>query len=174
MDTPSAPEVQPSDFQYTPWSITLADKQAFERYVTRKKVQSVLEFGSGISTAVFGALCSVDSLDNMPQYAAKTRELVKHLPNAVVHEWNGRDLTPLLRPRYDMVFIDGPWFDSGDHRKDREAAFLHATRLSDRIWVHDALRDGEMRLQLWYLAPIYTRRGTVFSDSNRVMFLWEA
>lgn len=118
------------------WRISAATARALAALFEATRPRRLLEFGSGVSTVLFAALCAqagggrrVISIEEHPAYAVRTRrlldefELAQHattlvapVGDSIFGGWAGRTYRPdpdtlrlaLAGERVDFVFIDGP------------------------------------------------------------------
>ncbi|MHA2377343.1 MAG: glycosyltransferase family 2 protein [Candidatus Thorarchaeota archaeon] len=120
-------------------AIQSLDWDFLKTLVTDEKIDSVLEFGSGLSSLLMSEYVEVDSYE--------TDATVSSFLSSKINGnwlnlkfWNGKELS--LKRHYDLAFIDGP---AGG--KNRENAFKLAALHADRIVVHDAGRPHEKLFQ---------------------------
>jgi predicted O-methyltransferase YrrM len=130
---------------------------------TKSKPARALDLGSGVSTLVLGKIApqaSVISIDNSPEYGAKTRELLDAhqitnvdlriaplKPHADGVDWY--DLSQFTDiDQIDLLFIDGPPSTENNKRARHPAISVCLPKLSPRaiIVIDDAGREGEREM----------------------------
>ena len=128
-------------------SIDPLDWPFIEAVLKKHKVKTVLEFGSGLSTALFSEKYGllVDSFETEQDWIDK---VAKEAPNAKIHKWNGRDGGEFAENAYDLAFVDGP-----ANGQNREEATRHAANAAKIVIMHDATREWETKWAEKYLAP---------------------
>jgi hypothetical protein len=160
---------------YGPSAVPDNDLDLLRRLVKQFAVQTVVEFGPGRSTYVFlNEGCRVWSYEYDPKYLAKiTKALGTHERLTLQPFVNASQVTFEPPPgKVDLVFVDSPsqHHSPGMPKTCRLDVTLAATRLSDRILLHDAKRPGEKGT-----SAELVRRGwtSVFLKSQLGMFLFE-
>jgi len=141
-----------------PWALSKKALALLGRRLEELQPKVVLELGSGLSTVVMRRHCeNVVSLEHMPKYHAKTKELVGDLPGTlrlarVVERMTPAGELPFYETRVpediDFVLIDGPPESIGR----AGALFMVWDNLAPGavIWLDDYRRNGEQRaLELW-------------------------
>jgi hypothetical protein len=127
-----------------PWggyAIQSIDWDFIKPIVTNAEINTVLEFGAGLSSLLMSEHVSVTSYETDGAVISKIQHLINGNALAIGH-WDGRVLPCLLTQQYDLAFIDGP---AGG--ENREAAFRLAAQHAERIVVHDAGRPYERNFQ---------------------------
>lgn len=150
-----------------PWgdfAIIEKDWDFIREAIEQEGVETVLEFGTGLSTLLISEMASVDTFETDVTYMDK---IIEKLPeegrDVRFYTWDG--IVPpepsQLRKKYDLAFVDGPvGKDSGGI--GREVSIRLAVEHSDRIIIHDAGRPHEAMLQEKYLKDkfqLVTRNG---------------
>ena len=112
--------------------------------ITHFKIQSILEFGSGLSTLLFQNL-----VPNVTSYETHPEFLTPYLPyfneHLTLKIWDGKtQLTNI--GHYDMVFVDGP-----KDGKNRYYATQIASLISPIVIVHDGYRADDFLNQTFLL-----------------------
>jgi hypothetical protein len=119
-------------------SISAADWEGIRAHL--EGVESVLEFGAGMSTKLFCAAgLKVVSLETNNRWIAR----VGHLP-AEIHYWDNFTLPPAAVRRYDLAFVDGA--------EPRDHQVILARQMAAKIIVHDGGRPQERALIAEHLA----------------------
>jgi len=115
-----------------------------KRMVLENHVETVLEFGAGLSSLLLSELVQkVVSYETNKEWAEEIG--MKGNGNLEIRLWDGVSL-PHIRGDYDLAFIDGP--EGGENR---EAVFAITSETFDRIICHDAQREHELTWQKKYL-----------------------
>ena len=118
------------------YPINQAEEKWLRSLARMNKINSVLEFGPGKSTAVWLETCGgpVVSIEKDPHKKEQMLNKFGHF---------GRWWSPPYPPRgerYDMAFVDGP---AGTPRYSRLASLMAAAELTDLMILHDFGRLGE-------------------------------
>jgi hypothetical protein len=129
-----------------PWggyAIQSIDWDFIKPIVQQPEVETVLEFGSGLSSLLMSEYAFVRTYET----DATVADQIKNLCNGNrldMQIWDGKRIETFFIPLtgYDLAFIDGP---SGG--KNRELSFRLAARRANRIIVHDAGRPHERNWQ---------------------------
>lgn len=144
------------------WAISQKDWEFLRNIVQREGVKKILEFGSGLSSLLLSEFAEVVSYETDAEWLKLIEE--KKIPgynNLTLRKWSGVDEPEeLLYGKYDMVFVDGPP-GKVTGGPGRDISIRLATKLSDRVVVHDGQRAEELGLQLKYL------RGEAFKLVSR-------
>jgi hypothetical protein len=90
-------------------SIDERDEQFLREWIQKHEIKTVLEFGPGMSTVLFGRLgLKVHSVELDPAYLAQA----PRVPGCWLHSWSGNNIEALselgLPPLFDLGFVDGP------------------------------------------------------------------
>jgi ADP-heptose:LPS heptosyltransferase len=126
-------------------SITDKDWDFIKEVIEKYKVETVLEFGAGLSTLLLNSL-----LDKKPiTYEAnigwikKIKEINK---DCDIRKWNGFVFRDSFEKPFDLAFVDGP---AGG--ENREESIKTASKLAKSVIIHDAGRAPERKWQDKYL-----------------------
>jgi len=123
-------------------SLTEGDWKFLRDTIKNNKVNSVLEFGAGLSTLLLNEMSiKVTTYETEQEWIDKTLALN---PKCDIRLWDGLSLD--LKEKYDLVFVDGPAGGAS-----REFSTKIASEVSDILVVHDAGRPNEMKWQEKYL-----------------------
>jgi ADP-heptose:LPS heptosyltransferase/glycosyltransferase involved in cell wall biosynthesis len=134
-------------FQWGGGSITDKDWIFIKDIFKKEKVQTVLEFGAGLSTLLFSSVVkSVETYETQPGWIKKIGDMASK--NSIIKHWNGRVVPEPLKEKYDFAFVDGP---AGG--QNREWSTKYASEHADLVIVHDAGRPSERKWQAKYLEP---------------------
>ena len=121
-----------------PWW-TFEDYQSMLDAMARFKPRTVLEFGPGSSTLAMieGGAGHIDTLEDNPEYYARTHErLALRFPDRVtVHRYRHNDpvsVDACDSKRYDLGFVDGP-----RNTMERPASFAYALARCAVVLCHD-------------------------------------
>lgn len=128
-------------------ALTERDWEFMQETFAKFKVESVLEFGAGLSTLLLN-----DKVKNVVTYEDKQEwiDKIKEInPKADVRLWDGVNLNPIPE-KFDLAFVDGP---TGG--QSREFATYFATQESDILMIHDAGREFERKWQDKYIKDYY-------------------
>jgi len=138
-------------------SITKADWIFIKPILEKYEVETILEFGAGLSTLLFASLgIRVISFELDKDAKGSWSDMIsRNNPNIDIRIWDGKDLQGPL-PHFDLVFVDGP---SGS--QNRERSIQLSSEMADLIIVHDGGRKLESKWQAEYIAPkfAYTENG---------------
>lgn len=107
-------------------SVSIEDYNAFKQF----RPESVLEFGSGLSTILFADMGAKILSFEQEDWVLASMKKIKHVwdKHAVLKKHTG--IWPYsISGDYHMAFIDGPWSRTGQ----ASVAIDH----TDYIWVHD-------------------------------------
>ena len=134
-------------FQWGGGSITDRDWIFLKEIFEKEKVETILEFGAGLSTILFAnTVKSVETYETQPGWIKKISDMAPE--NSVIKLWNGRIVTEPLKEKYDFAFVDGP---AGG--PNREWSTEYASKHADLVVVHDAGRKEERMWQAKHLEP---------------------
>ena len=166
------------------WPMGVAAINAWTSAVLKRKPDSILEFGSGISTVVSSILMRRIHGDDQPRVysveqgedaATETRARLSRLglePLAKIHiapvtetitdvfSAPGYDTTEeaagqfLAGARPEMVLVDGPFGPYGARFSTLPLFHRHLADNAE-IWMDDALRDSELSIARWWVALGY-------------------
>lgn len=126
------------------WAIAEKDWDFIKDIIQRKKVNTVLEFGTGLSTLLISGIAEVDTFETNGEWAEKIEAEALN-GNIKFYIWNGQD-PPEIKKRYDLAFVDGPT-GKASGGIGREMSMKLASKYADKIIVHDAGRTDEAYLQ---------------------------
>jgi hypothetical protein len=105
-------------------TIKKADWEYLRKYLEREKPQRILEFGTGLSTMLFGKYAVVDSYETMTRIVVAMWNL--GLPNVNVYPWDNESM---VDGSYDFAFVDGA--------KPRGRQVEIAQALAPVVGIHD-------------------------------------
>ena len=122
-------------------SLTERDWEFISQTIDDNKVESVLEFGAGLSTLLFN-----DKLKNVVTYEDKQGWIDKlnKLKKCNIQLWDGESIS--TDEQFDLAFVDGP---AGDI--SREQSTKIASERAKIVIVHDAGREWARKYQEKYL-----------------------
>ena len=130
-------------------ALTDRDWEFMQRVIKENKVNTVLEFGAGLSTLLLGSLgLDVTTFEDRVGWID---DVLNREPRCDIRQWNGTvdsAVMPILNKKFDLVFVDGP---AGG--QNREWSTKIASLVSDLVIVHDAGREWEKKWQEQYLEP---------------------
>lgn len=139
------------------WAISQKDWEFLRNIIQRNSLRTVLEFGTGLSSLMLSETVEVVSYETDPEWAKLIEEKkIAGLNKLIIKIWNGKDIPAELLngKRYDVVFVDGPpGLVTGG--VGRSVSIPLATKLSDKVIIHDAQRDEEWGLQMKYLRGVF-------------------
>lgn len=127
-------------------SIYEEDWKFLKEIMDKYSVKSVLEFGAGLSTIILNELgIKVVTYENDQDWIDATKKLNNR---ADIRKWDGQTID--CTDRFDLIFVDGPraW---GHMVFGRQHSIKIASELSDLVFLHDAIRPGEILWQNTYL-----------------------
>lgn len=152
-----APTVKPVDedllkkygFKWGGGAITDKDWIHMKALLEKYKTKSVLEFGAGLSTLLFGSVVDeVHTFETQPGWINKIKAMTDEKKHSF-YSWDAtKEFVPpsVLPKRFDFAFVDGP---AGG--QNREWSTKAAAELADVVIVHDAGREWERKWQDKYL-----------------------
>lgn len=129
-------------------AVTERDWEFIQNIMKENHVESVLEFGGGLSTL----LLSDVGLKELVTYEDKQGwidKLKKIKPGLDIRLWDGK--TNGIKGQFDLAFVDGPAGDSS-----REMSTKIASEKARVVIVHDAGREWARKYQDQYLVPGFT------------------
>jgi ADP-heptose:LPS heptosyltransferase len=153
-----APTVKPIDedllkkygFTWGGGAVTDKDWIHMKALLEKYKSKTVLEFGAGLSTLLFGSVVDeIHTFETQPGWIKKIKDSAddnKH----TFYNWDAtKEFVPpsVLPKRFDFAFVDGP---AGG--QNREWSTKAAAELADVVIIHDAGREWERKWQDKYLA----------------------
>lgn len=141
---------------YGGFSITALDWDFIKDVMLKNNVKNVLEFGSGLSSLFISEHAKIDSFETDPKQAEFIKQRCRN-ENLIIHLWDGISCE-LPQQNYDLVFVDGPKGKSSVGLTGgigREHSIRIASEHSDRIIIHDANREEEIKLQDKYIKPYF-------------------
>ena len=125
-------------------SVTDKDWMFMKDVFKDEKIETVLEFGCGLSTLLMGTVATkVDSYGTMTAWNDKIKGMIDPRKHTIAY-WDGK--TTSVKGVYDLAFVDGP--PGGENR---EWATKLASEHANLIIVHDAGRVPERKWQTKYL-----------------------
>ena len=141
-------------FEWGGGCITDRDWMFMKDIVKENNVKTILEFGAGLSSLLFGTMVDkVVTFETQQGWIQKIKDMAddeKH----TFFQWDGINLEidDLLEEgiKFDMAFVDGP---AGSMNREWSTKF--GSQLADIVIVHDAGRKGEKMWQDKYLAPTF-------------------
>lgn len=152
-----APKVEAVDDEYLEnWGFKwgndhLTDKDwIFIKDILKEyEVKYILEFGSGLSSLLFGTMVDqVLSFDEPGGYINKVTKCIDKKKNELVL-WDGKTVNlpkKYSKTKFNLIFVDGP--RGGENR---EWSTKYASENADLVIVHDAGRQNERKWQTKYL-----------------------
>lgn len=144
VSAPTVPVDNPYGLPFGGGSLTERDWEFISNTIDEYKVESVIEFGAGLSTLLLN-----DKVKNVVTYEDKQAWIDKMIsikPSCLIQPWDGKSDVPIRR--IDMAFVDGPAGDIG-----REHSTRIASELARIVIVHDAGREWARKYQETYLVP---------------------
>jgi hypothetical protein len=141
-----------------PANITEDDEDFIAKIVLENGVETVLEFGSGISTLFLSGLVDIVSYETDSKYI---KAVLGKNPRLDVRWWDGKRVTEEL-PKFDMAFVDGPAYG-----ENRRYSTKIASQKTDIVIIHDAERKFEQQWQDKYLEEDFR-----LMASNRMCHCW--
>jgi hypothetical protein len=138
------------------WAIAQKDWEFIRNIIQREEIKTILEFGSGLSSLLLSEFVEVISYETDDEWQKCIEEKkVPGLNNLSLRKWSGVDEpTELEGKKFDLVFVDGPP-GKVTGGPGREVSIRLATKLSDRIILHDAQRAEEFGLQMKFLRGVF-------------------
>ncbi len=140
----------PSGIPWGGMSISQKDWAFIKGVIDEHKIETVLEFGSGLSTVLMSDLTHVTSFECDLERANTIAAKSVHGKTSMM-KWNGIVASGLSH-KYDMAFVDGP-LGKVCGGLGREHSMRDAAKYADIVIVHDAGRIDEHRWQNKYLRP---------------------
>jgi len=183
-----------SSVQMGTWAIDQNGAKMLWEWLEKERPAHIFEFGSGVSTLVFGAWIkqsatqgtSCVSIDQNRRDAEKTNAwlkrlglsdfvIVHHVPVDVSGRYHLAEASGIMNGvKYDFVFVDGPAGPDGCRCHTLPALRPH---LSDKgVWfLHDALRDGELyAIQQWQRDDVFRTKGIYAVGQGLAVGEWGA
>ena len=141
-------------FEWGGGCITDKDWMFMKKTLQKNNVKTILEFGAGLSSLLFGTMVDkVVTFETQQGWIKKIKDMSDEKVNHFFH-WDGKDLdiNDLLEEgiKFDFCFVDGP---AGSMNREWSTKF--GSELADIVIVHDAGRKGERMWQDKYLAPTF-------------------
>jgi len=149
-------------YQGNPYAIDENEWNLLIEFLRSNNIRSVIEFGVGISTKLFLAMCSrVVSYEHDQDWASKfDHDVILYDPMKPIQ---------YIDEKFDLAFVDGP---NGKFRIPDNCSRYYTTEAakkhSDIIIIHDSKRDGETEtirrlLSDWQRQDLPSARGlTIF------------
>jgi len=133
------------------WAVAQRDWEFIRNIIQREGIKTVLEFGSGLSSLLLSEFVEVVSYEDDDEWMKLIEgKKIPGLNKLTLRKWSGvEEPKELETERYDLVFVDGPP-GKVTGGPGRDVSTRLATKLSDRIVIHDAQRDEEVGLQMKY------------------------
>ena len=123
-----------------------------ESIIRKYKVKTVLEFGPGLSTLLFGkAGMKVKTLEDKEEWVSEK----DFGPKCDVVIWDGKRF-PGEFSQYDLALVDGP--KGGESRAQ---STLYASAMSNLVLIHDCRRKYEKIWQGAFLESQFQKVGAV-------------
>lgn len=137
--------VSPYELPFGGGSLTDRDWLFMKAVMRKYGVESVLEFGAGLSTLLFNENSRVVvTYETNQGWIDKIRK-IKH--GCWIELWDGK-IVPNQNTQYQLAFVDGP---AGD--MPRAVSTNYAAEHANLVIVHDAGREWARKYQEQYLAP---------------------
>lgn len=141
----------PAPWKYKmPWgdmAINQKDWEFIEPILEGVNPRKVLEFGAGLSSLLMSEKYKVISYEMNEKYADEIRSKVNG-NKLEIRPWDGMNINRL--GHYEFAFIDGP-AGQGAGGPGRQHSIRLAAKHADKIILHDAGREDEIRWQNAYL-----------------------
>jgi|GEM_PF-1481691 len=139
------PKISKYDIPFGGGSLTDRDWDFLKNVIASYKVESVLEFGAGLSTLL------LNDIENLKVITYETNQgwidKIKAInPKCEIRQWDGKNMSSKGIDKFDLCFVDGP---AGG--QNRELSTEIASIQSELIVVHDAGREWEKKWQDKYL-----------------------
>jgi len=147
--------LQPESFGFK-WGgacITSLDWDFLASILEKYKINTVLEFGSGLSTALMAAHGRVVTSYETEERWIKDLTAKGISKLADIRIWNGKEVKEELK-EFDLAIVDGP--PGGE---SREFSSKIASEHSDIVLFHDAGRAGEKKWQDKYVKDKFSGPG---------------
>ncbi len=145
-------------------SVTDRDWIFIKELISKEKIKTILEFGTGLSTLLFQTM--VDRVDSFETNMGWINKIKQFADDKIVthHNWDGVTAT-IPQPKYDLTFMDGP---AGGEKREWSTKYCaeHSSRF---VIVHDAGRKPEREWQDKYLKDGYT----LIAKGGHRCHLWE-
>jgi len=138
-----------------PWgdmSITQKDWHFIRDIIDDIKPKKILEFGAGLSSLLMSEKAKVISYETNTKWARHIRKKRTDRNKLIIRKWNGKNIKEKNLDGFDLVFVDGPPSE-GIGGPGRQYSISLASKLSDRIIIHDSNRQEERLWQDKYLRP---------------------
>lgn len=127
-------------------------------YVLKHNIQTVAEFGPGMSTYALlaGNVARIDTFECSSQWRQKALSEFRKIPSVRVRPYkNYEDAESVVlnigQDRYDMVFVDSPpVMKPGSVPYARWNTVAAAALMSNRILLHDGCRERETKIAEHY------------------------
>lgn len=133
------------------WAVAQKDWEFIRNIVQREGIKTILEFGSGLSSLLLSEFTEVVSYETNDEWIKLIEgKKVPGLNKLTIRKWSGQgEPVELEGKRFDLIFVDGPpgRVTGGP---GRDVSVRLATKLSERIILHDAQRKEEFELQVKY------------------------
>ena len=175
------PLVHPDDWPLTNWTLGDNDLSVLLGVILSRGIQTILEFGSGLSSILLSQVCRVDTLENWAEHAERVRKSAVPGSRLTVYDYDGATLPAGLLDHYDLAIVDGPE-PLPNHKlttnpsSARENSFKSADKLADSVFAHDASWHNIALYQIQYLAPARNLLMSIKSDTtpeiNRFSTIW--
>lgn len=136
------------DLALNGFEITQGDWRFLKNIIYGEDIDTVMEFGAGLSSMLMARIADVTSYETDEKHAELIRGMSKN-GNPDIRIWDGEKIPD---KKYDMIFVDGP-AGIGVGGPGRETSIRIASKLSDRVVIHDAARKEEAHWQRMFLKP---------------------
>lgn len=144
-------------FKWGGGAITDKDWLYMKPLLEKYKIKSIIEFGAGLSTLLFGSVVDeVHTFETQQGWIQKISGMADEKKHTF-YTWDATKefVAPSVLPKkFDLAFVDGP---AGG--QNREWSTKAAAELADIVIVHDAGREWERKWQDKYIAQEYEGPG---------------
>lgn len=140
----------PEGLDWGKGAIDPMDWPFIEEVIKKNQVETLLEFGAGVSTVLASKLVRhITSLETEQEWVDKIKLAA---PKVNLWKWNGRNIPDsegaFLYGEFDLAFVDGP-----ANGQNREQATRIAVNHAKMVIIHDATREWESKWEEKYLKP---------------------
>jgi len=174
------------------FSISQKDWKFIKKYVNISQLMpgedcpaKILEFGAGLSSLLMSEICEVTSYETSEEHKKLIESKITPRNNLTIKLWDGQcinndmqcedsidmSLSHNAEKPFDLVLVDGPKGIS-DGGVGRNLAMNIASKVSNRVIVHDAGRIEEQKFQRDYLRGIFKLTSKSGDHMNRCHY-WE-
>jgi len=157
------------DIPWGDFAIIQKDWAFIKDIIEKNGVKKVLEFGAGLSSLLMSEIAKVTTYETDRKWSKDIKGRMNG--NALsIRNWDGKEIKAGLL-QFDLAFVDGP-LGKLNGGPGREHSIEYASVLSDRVIVHDAGREDEMRWQNKYLRPDFKMIAKNGNHQSRCQY-WE-